>query len=630
MLVLALVIQVALALTEHSTSAGLEHWCGEFDYKGFASRAPMNTSIAGATATVNQVWDRKAHGCNSCCAEGEAGLKVTRTATHITLLGNGSETQYYSFEAAFNAAGDGMVGNITTGGHTYGSFAAQKNGCPTILQNCTSKPTPSPPTPPGPSPPHAAVHVWPLPLRLNCVPPAHANAPSKLLASTLSVKLTGAGAASPVSVQAAARYQLLLRKAGSTGGPVKEITVEVEEADDTLDQATNYSYSLYYLAAAIHDSTAGTTVTASVSSPFGLGYAFETLLQLALPKAQLDCGGGFTVQDRPVYKHRGLLLDTARRFFPLALLESTVNAMSIFKLNVLHLHLNDGNSIHRFRVESKTFPQLNQPLNCSECGFYSQDEIKRLVQYAHMRGVRVIPEFELLSHATSICGPLKSEGIVCCSGKWGMLQLGDDPTGNTTRILSQLITEMVPLFPDPVVHIGGDETQYETTGPCTINASKSLQQKIMKKLVALGKQPMGWQEILLETGAASSFPEAIVEPWSKAGLWAQLGHPAVEALPSSLYLDHPVTSAGDVHGSYRPGVWVDITAGAMNATNAQYLLGGEASMWADQYQGNKHTPGHRPATCMLPSPASDAAFAKSISGTIWPRAGESRIQVQQL
>ena len=86
------------------------------------------------------------------------------------------------------------------------------------------------------------------------------------------------------------------------------------------------------------------------------------------------------------------------------------------------------------------------------------------MQYAHVRGIRVIPEFELLSHATSICGPLKSVGIVCCSGKWGMLQLGNDPTGNTTRILSALLAEMIPLFPDSVVHIGGDETQYETTG----------------------------------------------------------------------------------------------------------------------------------------------------------------------
>ena len=361
-----MVIKVVSALLGLSTSAaaaadvarstaGPEHWCGVFDYEGFASGAPMNISIDddGATATVNQVWDRKAHGCHSCCPELEAGLNVTRTTTHIAFLGDeGSTSQYYSFEAAFSAVGDRMAGNITHGGRTYGSFAAQRNGCPTILQNCTSTPTPAPPTPPGPPPPHAPVPVWPLPLRLACTPPpppaprrANANAPPKLLASTVSITLTGAGAASAVAAHAAARYQLLLRGAGSAEGPVTEIVLAVEGADDNLGQATNYSYALHYAAAAAatHDGSsgggAGSTVAASVASPFGLGYALETLLQLASPRAQRDCGGGFAVQDRPVYQHRGLLLDTARRFFPLALLESTIDAMAIFKLNVLHLHL---------------------------------------------------------------------------------------------------------------------------------------------------------------------------------------------------------------------------------------------------------------------------------------------------
>ena len=623
-----------LPLLSHSASA--EHWCGEFDYPGgFATKAPMNISIApnGTTATIHWVWDRKAHGCYNCCPETEPGLLVARNTSHLTLLGNGTVSQYYSFEAAFNAAGDGMVGNITNGGRTYGSFAAQKNGCPQIEQNCTPVPTPSPPpapspTPPGPPPLHAPVPVWPLPLRLNCTHTPHsANAlpATELLASTVSVEITGAGAASPVTVAAAARYQLLLRKAGSASGRVTVVTVEVETADDTLDPTTNYNYSMFHDSSASGSASTSTTVTAAAASPFGVAYAFETLLQLASPRAQLDCSGGFTVQDVPVYQHRGLLLDTARRFFPLAVVLSTIDGMSIFKLNVLHLHLSD--STYLFRVESKTFPQLNRfsGRNCqlnSTCSFYTQEDIKSIVQYAHMRGIRVIPEFELLSHATSICGPLKSEGIVCCSGKWGMLQLGDDAAGNTTRILSALLTEMVPLFPDPVLHIGGDETQYEEPpSPCTVNASKSLQQKIMKQLVALGKTPMGWQEILLETGAAASFPEAIIEPWSKAGLWAQTDHPAVEALPSSLYLDKAATSAGYVHGgSYQPGVWFDITSGVLNTSNAHFLLGGEASMWGDQYTGTKHTPGHKSAGCMLPSPSSDALFAKSISGTIWPRA----------
>ena len=85
-------IGIALSGQVSSTAATTaENWCGEFDYKGFASRAPMNISITGVTATVNQVWDRKAYGCHQCCPETELGLKVTRTATHLTLLGNGKD-----------------------------------------------------------------------------------------------------------------------------------------------------------------------------------------------------------------------------------------------------------------------------------------------------------------------------------------------------------------------------------------------------------------------------------------------------------------------------------------------------------------------------------------------------------
>ena len=188
------------------------------------------------------------------------------------------------------------------------------------------------------------------------------RAAAPLLSTSLVVKLTGPGSTSPVATQAAARYQPLLRGAGSAAGLVNEVTVEIQGESGTLGQGTNYSYALAWPA------TTAAVITGSARSPFGMGYAMETLLQLATPKAQLDCGGGFTVLDTPDYPHRGILLDTGRRFFPLGLLKSTVDAMAMFKLNVLHLHLNED----RFRVESKVFPQLNQPQNCSESGYVAR------------------------------------------------------------------------------------------------------------------------------------------------------------------------------------------------------------------------------------------------------------------
>ena len=429
-----------------------ESWCGVFDYKGFAAKSPLNISISGATADIAMVWDQKAHGCKHCCAESEDGLKVTRSATHISFQGDGTASDYYTFVGALNPSGDKMEGNITNSGRAYGTFAAQRNGCPATVKCTPSKPTPSPTPgpprppspplpPPPPAPPHEPVPVWPLPLKLECTKAVGVRA---LLSDSAAVRLSGPGAASSVATQAAARYEPLLRAAGSSAGLVSDVTVVVEEASDSLSQTTNYSYSLS------HVSGRDAAVAVFAASPFGVGYAMESLLQLASPKARLDCAG-FQLQDTPVYDHRGLLLDTGRRFYPLELVESTIDAMAMVKLNVLHLHLNEN----KFRVESRVFPQLNQPRNCSECGYYSYEDIGRIVQFAHARGVRVIPEFELLAHATILCDALKGEGVVCCGGKWGMGQLGDDPSGNSSRLINALLTEMTALFPDAVVHIGG-------------------------------------------------------------------------------------------------------------------------------------------------------------------------------
>jgi hypothetical protein len=77
----------------------MELWCGVFNYKGFATNAPLNISIVGSTASINSVWDRKAHGCHQCCAEREDGLKVTRSSTRITFLGNNTAQDFCEYAA---------------------------------------------------------------------------------------------------------------------------------------------------------------------------------------------------------------------------------------------------------------------------------------------------------------------------------------------------------------------------------------------------------------------------------------------------------------------------------------------------------------------------------------------------
>jgi len=445
-----------------------------------------------------------------------------------------------------------------------------------------------------------------------------------LLSSSVTITLEGSGSGTRVSQAAAARYQLLLRAAGSAAGVVTKVVATVQASNSSLGMGTNYSYSIISgpttttttppntASAGGAGLKAAAAVNVLAATPFAVAYAMETLLQLAAPAAQKICGGGFTVVDEPTYVHRGILLDTGRRFFPTAVVKTTIESMAMFKLNVLHFHLSEG----RFRVESTTYPELNLPCSnktCPESGqYYTKDEIKDIVDFAYLRGVRVVPEFEMPGHATALCSALKSVGIACCSGKWGMGQVGDDVDGNSTAIVGALLEEMSELFPDTVMHLGGDECAYSTspTSPCNINASKSFEQKMFKKVLSLGKRPMGWQEVLLETGAAATVPEVIVDTWSKVDTWttvAASGHSAVASDPGNLYLDGGATSQH---------VWFDISAGVANVTNQDYLMGGEASMWTDSYLPGRKCNG----CCLLPSPSRDVDFAKAIGGTIWPRA----------
>jgi hypothetical protein len=127
-----------------------------------------------------------------------------------------------------------------------------------------------------------------LPQSIACIA-SGSNNPA-LLSSAATIHLTGVGAGSSVAIAAVARYQILLQATGTSTGAVKVITLAVNTVDKSLDRATNYSYTLSYTRA-----TAATVVQGAAASPFGVGYALETLLQLAEPSSQLECGSVLVV-----------------------------------------------------------------------------------------------------------------------------------------------------------------------------------------------------------------------------------------------------------------------------------------------------------------------------------------------
>jgi hypothetical protein len=147
---------------------------------------------------------------------------------------------------------------------------------------------------PPPPPPLQAAPVWPLPQYMRCQPDQDSEV---LLSSSVVVQLTGA--ASGIASEAAARLTPLLRAAGARGGKVATVTIALQSGSEALDQRTNYSYSLSWVALGSSGDLAG-----SAASPYGVGYMLETLLQLAQPAAQAHCGSGFVVHDHPDYVHR--------------------------------------------------------------------------------------------------------------------------------------------------------------------------------------------------------------------------------------------------------------------------------------------------------------------------------------
>jgi hexosaminidase len=148
------------------------------------------------------------------------------------------------------------------------------------------------------------------------------------------------------------------------------ISVVVGTVTETLDQTTDYHYSIKY--------TAGSnTINLGTASPYGVGYALESL-------AQLIAGGkcsGFTLNDHPTYEHRGLMVDTGRRFYPISFIKSLLDGMETVKMNVLHFHLSE----ECFRVESKVYPNITSQCTVGknvDVEYYKQTEIAELVHGA--------------------------------------------------------------------------------------------------------------------------------------------------------------------------------------------------------------------------------------------------------
>jgi hexosaminidase len=368
----------------------------------------------------------------------------------------------------------------------------------------------------------------------------------------------------------------------------------------------------------------------------GRFYAFQTLKQLVTVNAKKEVTVPIcTINDYPRFVYRGMHLDVARHFFSVDYVKKYIDYLAFYKFNTLHWHLTDDQG---WRIEIKKYPKLTEvgawrngtiigrypgkgSDNTPYGGFYTQEQVKDIVQYAANRHITVIPEIELPGHSSAAiaaypqlsCFPEQKTDIPAnmisnkskaASGKlvqetWGVFEDVFCPTEYTFSFMENVLDEVMALFPSKYIHIGGDECPkdaWKKSPFCQqLMKEKGLKdehelqsyfiQRIEKHINSKGRQIIGWDEIL-EGGLA---PNATVMSWQgeEGGIAAaKQQHHVIMTPGSHCYLDHSQTVNEDsvTIGSYLPVEKVygyEPIPKALNKKEAAYVLGAQGNLWTE-------------------------------------------------
>ena len=331
------------------------------------------------------------------------------------------------------------------------------------------------------------------------------------------------------------------------------------------------------------------TTGAKLSAPTPLGtlHGLQTFLQLVEVSPEGFAAPAVTINDKPRFPWRGLMIDSARHFVPLDVIKRNIDGLEAVKMNVFHWHLSENQG---FRVESKKFPKLHEM--GSDSLYYTQEEIHDLIQYARDRGIRTVPEFDVPGHSTAwfvgypelASGP----GPYEIERRWGVFDPAFDPTSEKTyKFLDQFFGEMAKLFPDHFFHVGGDEVngkQWDANPKIQefikahgLKNNEALQSYFNKRLEPIvskhGKSMVGWDEVL-----DPALPKDIViQSWRGPDSLAAAAKQGFRGLLSNgYYLDLGWSAAR--HYAVDP---LSGAAASLSPEEKARILGGESCMWAE-------------------------------------------------
>jgi hexosaminidase len=356
-----------------------------------------------------------------------------------------------------------------------------------------------------------------------------------------------------------------------------------------------------------------------------LKYGIQTINQLAF----FSKGSDFVIPcmeiaDKPAFQYRGMHLDVSRHFMPVDFIKKYIDYLALLKFNYFHWHLVDDQG---WRIEIKKYPRLTEIGSVRKetlvghsgekpprydgipyGGFYTQKEIKDIVQYAALRNVTIIPEIEIPGHSQAA---IASYPFLGCTGdkvevltKWGISPYIYNLEDTTFKFLFAVMDEVAMLFPGKYIHVGGDEavkdqwrasrrinSQMKALG---IKNYEDLQSyfinRIADHLAENGKQIIGWAEII-EGNIRSDAIVMCWRSWTDENiplLATEKGHQVILTPNSHYYFDYyqwpdtknePLAIGGlttlDSVYLYDP-----VPVG-FNPDNRRRILGGQANVWTE-------------------------------------------------
>lgn len=372
---------------------------------------------------------------------------------------------------------------------------------------------------------------------------------------------------------------------------IKSIKVHVATCENYPSENMKDGYAIRIL---------NNTISLNAHAEWGVLRGLETLSQMIVTRGS-ECGFyEQVIKDFPSAKHRGLLVDTARHYLPTNVLKALITSLSWNKMNVLHWHIVDQQS---FSFQSESLPSLSDKGGYTQFNHvYSISEIKDLIEYARLRGIRIIPEFDTPGHTKSWGPGGGPDFLTKCTdyngkfnGEYGPI---DPSKPNNYKIIGELIKEVRQVFNDSYIHLGGDEVDVKCWG-----SNRELQQWMAENNLRTSELESYWMEKVINMTESNNFKyivweesfsngapltkNAVVQVWkgwtgfhppSTIRSAIQRGYKAMLSAP--WYFDWPERGA-KWEKDYSQDPWSGLSEQEM-----PNMIGGEAAIWSEFVDGS--------------------------------------------